>query len=190
VARDADAYPFRDGDAVTYLNVPFTYGRDERAWEDVKERYHAAKTREELNRIDLDAHPEGIGRIIAAVAGAREGGVLVHCHAGKDRTGLVVALLLELAGVSADDIADDYALTALNIEPLIVEWLDQMGGDEAERDRLRELAAPRREAMLDSLAYLRERYGGARQYLLAAGVTAEQIERLRSRLIEGEVGDG
>ena len=61
--------------------------------------------------------------IVAAVADARPGGVLIHCYAGKDRTGMSVALLLSLAGVSDEDIADDYALTMLNLEPLIGEWL-------------------------------------------------------------------
>jgi protein tyrosine/serine phosphatase len=185
VGRDREVYPFRDG-SVGYTNVPFTYGRDERAWEDVKERYHAATTRAELNRIDLDAHPEGVARIVAAVADAPEGGVLVHCHAGKDRTGLVVALMLSLVGVSDDDIADDYALTALNLEPLIADWLQDMGGDEAERQRLRALAEPRREAMLDTLAHMREGHGSAEGYLLSAGVTREQVERLRVRLVEPE----
>jgi protein-tyrosine phosphatase len=109
--------------------------------------------------------------------------VLVHCHAGKDRTGLVVALLLALAGVAHADIAEDYALTALNLEPLIIDWLDEMSDQQAERARLRELALPRAETMLDTLEYLRTRYGSAERYLLGAGVTSAQIERLLGRLL-------
>ena len=190
VARDWASYPFRnDGrdrageSRVAYVNAPFTLGRDERAWAEISAVYHAAQNREELNRIDLDANRLGIGAIIATVADAQPGGVLIHCHAGKDRTGLIVALLLALAGVSDADIADDYELTAQNIEPLIIDWLDEMSDQAAERARLRELALPRAEAMLNTLGYLRERYGSVERYLLEAGVSAKQLEQLRARLL-------
>ena len=188
-ARDGDSYPFRrppaddDGVRIEYRNVPFTHGRDERAWQDMVDAYARATTRAELNRVDLEGSAPGIAAIVSAIADAAPGGVLVHCHAGKDRTGLVVALLLALVGVSDDDIADDYALTMLNLEPLIADWLLEMSDDPAEHARLRGLAEPRREAMLDTLAHLRARYGSAEQYLLAAGVSHGQLERLRARLL-------
>ena len=47
-----------------------------------------------------------------------------------------------------------------------------------------DLAMPSREAMLDTIAYLRERYGGAEAYLLDGGLTTEQLARLRNRLVE------
>jgi protein-tyrosine phosphatase len=190
-ARDADSYalskPTVDGDErwPAYLNLPFADGHEERAWQYIKAAYEVASSREELNRIDLDSHAKGIAAIVGAIADAPPGGVLVHCHAGKDRTGLVVALLLALVGVADAEIADDYALTALNLEPLIVDWLHQMSEDPAEHARLRALADPRREAMLDTLAYLRRRHGTAERYLLAAGVEPEQIDRLRWRLLDG-----
>ena len=182
VELDRDIYPLWVGE-VAYLNVSFSMGSDEHAWEAVARRYEAAQSREELNRIDLEEHGVGIGAIVGAVADAPPGGVLVHCHAGKDRTGLIVALLLLLAGVSDEDIADDYALTALNLEPLIVDWLLEMGGDDEQQARLRRLAEPRREAMLDTLAHLRQSYGSAEQYLLDRGVTRDQIDRVRARLV-------
>jgi protein-tyrosine phosphatase len=187
VARDWASYPFRNDSrpddsraAVSYVNVPFTLGRDEAH---VSAAYQRASNRAELNQIDLDANRRGIGAIVRTIADAQPGGVLVHCHAGKDRTGLVVALLLALAGVAHADIAEDYALTALNLEPLIIDWLDEMSDQQAERARLRELALPRAETMLDTLEYLRTRYGSAERYLLGAGVTSAQIERLLGRLL-------
>jgi protein-tyrosine phosphatase len=190
VARDWQLYPFRsDGIAgaaapvVDYRNVPFTLGHDERAWAEVSAAYRAAQSREELNRIDLDANTCGIGAIVAAVADARAGGVLIHCHAGKDRTGLIVAVVLALIGVADREIAEDYALTARNFEPLISDWLDAMSDQEVERERLRALARPRPEAMLDTLEYLRARYGSAERYLLDAGVSSEQLLDLRARLL-------
>ena len=192
VARDWQAYPFREdatapGEQMTrvrYRNVPFTSGRDDQAWQVMHDAYAAATSREELNRLDLDGHPAGIAAIVAAIAEAEPGGVLIHCHAGKDRTGLVVALLLSLVGVTDEDVADDYALTTTSLEGLIADWLSEMSDDPAEHERLRRLAEPRREAMLDTLAYLRQRYGSAERYLLAAGVQPEQLARLRERLLD------
>ena len=190
VGRDWELYPFQDsaGDppavAVVYANVPFNTGRDPADDEAIRSAYRAATSRSELNRLDLDRNRSGIVAAVAAIADAGAGGVLVHCHAGKDRTGIVVALLLSLVGVSDDDIADDYARTAINLESLIVEWLDSITDDIDERDRLRALAMPAREAMLDTLAHLRRHYESADAYLRAGGMTDAQIEHLRARLLE------
>src|SRR5206468_9278872 len=69
----------------------------------LSERFAAAHTRVELNRLELDVNNRGLARIASVVARAPEGGVLVHCHAGKDRTGIVVALLLSLVGVRSEE---------------------------------------------------------------------------------------
>ena len=186
VDSDWHAYPFRGGHDtdVRYAHVPFDTARDPDRRDERHAAYEAARTRIEFNRLDLDWGRGGIAAAVAAIADAPEGGVLVHCHAGKDRTGAVVAIVLSLLGVSDEEVADDYALTALNIEPLIVDWLDGSTDDVAERDRLRTLAMPAREAMLDTLAYLRERHGSAEAYLRAAGLTDDQIKRLSTRLVE------
>ncbi len=185
--RDGDRYPFRAttaAEAVTYVNVPFNTGLDKGMADEIRARYHRAQSRAELNRVDLDAHAAGIAAIALAVADARPGGVVIHCHAGKDRTGLVVAVLLALAGVPDEEIADDYALTASSLGPLIVEWLDEMSDDPIERARLTDLAVPRREAMLDALAYLTGRYGSAEGYLRSAGMGAASVDSLCRRLVE------
>jgi protein-tyrosine phosphatase len=187
VALDRHLYPFlEDGgtEKPRHYHVPFAI-RDERTPERIS-RYRAAQTRSELNRLDIEMNGAGIVRAVGAIADAPEGGVLVHCHAGKDRTGVVVAMILSLVGVSDDDIADDYALTELNLEPLIVEWLDETTSDEVERDRLRELARPAREAMLETLTYMRERHGSAEAFLMSEGLTPAQLKALRRRLVGEE----
>jgi protein tyrosine/serine phosphatase len=136
-----------------------------------------------INRVDLDLGEPGVAAVARAIATAVEGGVLVHCHGGKDRTGTVVAVLLNLVGVPDDAIADDYAMSATNLGPLTQEWLDGITSDPDERAQLTELANPTREAMFDTLAYLGERHGGAEPYLRAGGVSDAEIERLRDRLI-------
>jgi protein-tyrosine phosphatase len=185
IADDGESYPFRgstEATGPTYRNVPFHEWSDSPDEERIA-AYRSAATRAELNRLDLDLNAPGIAAAVGAVADAPEGGVLVHCHAGKDRTGVVVALILALLGVSDEDIADDYALTSLTLEPLIAEWLDSQSDDHAERARLRALATPAREAMLDTLQHLRTRYGSAERYLLGAGASREQLERLHERLL-------
>ena len=64
------------------------------------------------------ARPDSIVAALHEIANA-EGSVLVHCAAGKDRTGTVVALALDVAGVSRELIAGDYLATAGRIELII-----------------------------------------------------------------------
>jgi protein tyrosine/serine phosphatase len=187
VSRDWERYPFQDdlGRAtVTYTNVPFNHGRDPALDEQVHAAYRSATSRQELNRHDIDWNQVGIATAVAAIADAQPGGVLVHCHAGKDRTGAVVAMVLSTLGVADEAIADDYALTALSIEPLIVDWLDESSSNEEQRAHLRALAMPVREAMLDTLAYTRDRHGSAESFLAGGGLTYEQLGALRARLLE------
>ena len=187
VADDWQAYPFQDEagrTAVTRSHVPFNTGRDPAYDDQVHAAYQSATSRQELNRLDIDFNQTGMAAAIGAIADAPDGGVMVHCHAGKDRTGAVVALTLSTLGVSDEDIADDYALTALAIEPLIVEWLDEHSTTEEERDHLRMLAMPVREAMLDTLAYMRQKHGSAEAFLIGGGLSNDQLERLRARLLE------
>jgi hypothetical protein len=121
---------------------------------------------------------------VMAIADADDGGVLVHCHAGKDRTGLLVALLLEAVGVAATTIAADYALSGANLVASLVGWIEDADDPEEREHRRRVAAAPRR-AMLDVLAALRERYGGATRYLLEAGATESHLAVIRGRLGAG-----
>ncbi len=100
---------------------------------------------------------------------------------GKDRTGLVSALLLRLAGVGVTDAAADYALSARNLEARHAQWIAE-AADDAERDRLRRIAATPVEAMVEVLEALERRYGSAAGYLREAGADDDVLERARSRL--------
>lgn len=106
---------------------------------------------------------------------------LIHCTAGKDRTGLVVALLLELVGVPHGPIIADYSASeqALATASAFAAYREQAIG--AGRASL--LTAPG-DLMASTLAYLDARYGGAAGYLAASGVSAPALERLRAALIE------
>ena len=132
----------------------------------------------------LDRFRGFVAEVMAAIADAPEGGVLIHCAAGKDRTGLISALLLGLAGVPAETIAADYAMTAELLRPREQAWLAAVPPEErAEREAMLARYAPRAEVMLEVLAGLEERYGGVEGYLLAAGVSPADLDRLRERLL-------
>ncbi len=128
----------------------------------------------------LRRYARGFGGAVSAVASAPPGGVLVHCMAGKDRTGLVSALLLRIAGVSVDDVAEDYAVSERNLLPLWQAWLES-ADDEVERRRRLRMAATPAAAMTGVLHEL-ARSGGEAEYLRAAGVTPEELEAVRARL--------
>jgi len=129
----------------------------------------------------LDTYRANVAAAIRAVASAPEGGVLIHCMGGKDRTGLIAALLLRLAGVSVPDIATDYGLSAENIKPLWQQWLDD-ASDETERELRRRLSASPAEAMEQVLENLEREHQSVRQYLLDAGVPDSELDQIVARL--------
>lgn len=132
----------------------------------------------------LDRFDALMAAALAAIANAPEGGVLFHCAAGKDRTGLISALLLGLVAVPAKTIADDYAMTAELLRPREQRWLDACPPEErAEREAMLARYAPTAEVMLAVLDGLAGRFGGVEAYLLAAGVSPAELDRLRDRLL-------
>ncbi len=135
----------------------------------------------------LDDRHEALHDIMTLIAGAGEGAVMFHCTAGKDRTGLVAALLLGLAEVSPDDIVADYALTEGLIADLVAGFLEtarQRGGDVTAYARL--LAAPAA-TMRDTLGHLETRYGSVPHYLTHIGVAPGDISALSDRLHDTSV---
>jgi protein tyrosine/serine phosphatase len=117
---------------------------------------------------------------LRAVADAPDGAVVVHCEGGKDRTGLIAALLLRLAGVPVADIAHDYSLSEGNL---------RLGGwiDEAPTPRERELRALRivtpADAMTTVLTSLEERHGDVGGFLADAGAAGATLDCVRARLV-------
>jgi protein-tyrosine phosphatase len=138
-----------------------------------------AATMPERYRLMLDRCQPGLGAIFNAISQA-DGPVLFHCFAGKDRTGLVAAMLLSLAGVEAEAIGADYAETDVQLATRYAEWLAKATPDRLEsmRDELR--CPP--EWMLGTLEYAEETWGGLESYLEAAGVAPPDIDRLNTKL--------
>lgn len=140
-----------------------------------------AKDRAEVYQIVLDHYPLQIAKILRAIGGARPGGILLHCHAGKDRTGTIVALLLGLVGVAPDMIAADYAESQVCLWPLWEQLIAEAGGEEHADFWLKPTATAE---MMDSLLnHLDKRYGGVTSYLLSTGLTEAELAQVRNRLV-------
>lgn len=125
-----------------------------------------------------------VAAIMRRIACAPDGPVLLHCWSGKDRTGLTSALLLDLAGVPREIVAANYAMSEEYGRTRALEWLENGPGTRAEREAELVWGRPTPEVMLETLADLDERYDGAEGYLRQAGVTTEEIGRLRGRMVK------
>lgn len=169
---------------VDAVHVSFFDDRPD-VFEQVEEASAGASTHAEATRdvylIFLEHFRANVAAAIRAVAQAPDGGVVVHCHGGKDRTGLVSAFLLRLAGVSIEDIATDYSLSEERLRTRHEEWFAQ-AADEAELERLHRISKTPASAMVDVLEELERRYGSIAGYLRAGGATDEELQRARARL--------
>jgi protein-tyrosine phosphatase len=128
----------------------------------------------------LERNRERFAQALAAIADA-DGPVIVHCMGGKDRTGLVAALLLRIAGVSLEDIGEDYSLSGPNLSVTLDAWLES-APDELERGRRMKLSTTPATAMARVIETIEERHGNVEGYLRGGGLTDDQIQRLRDRL--------
>ncbi len=127
----------------------------------------------------LEQRPDAFRRIFEAVVEA-EGGVVFHCFAGKDRTGLVAALLLSVAEVEDEAIAADFAETDSQLAAKYEEWLAATAPERRQEMR-DELQCPP-DRILGILAHVRQRWGSVPEYLEAAGMGRETLDRLASKL--------
>lgn len=124
----------------------------------------------------------GLAAALSLVADPAAAPAVVHCMAGKDRTGVVCALTLSLLGVSDTDIAEDYALTESAMASLTEYLMRTMPGEV--QDKYHMFDCPE-DAMLLFLADLRERHGSVEKYVREIGVSAEQVAAMRDHLLEG-----
>jgi len=169
---------------VDVLHVPFLVD-DTAAFAEVEAASIAAADDATATRdvylVFLERFRANAAAAIAAVARAPEGGGVVHCMGGKDRTGLVVALLLHLAGADDEQIGADYALSEERLRPRHEVWLAE-AETEAERARIRRISATPAEGITGVLEELARRYGSVEEYLRAGGLDDEALSLARRRL--------
>ncbi|KAI9350709.1 protein-tyrosine phosphatase-like protein [Obelidium mucronatum] len=126
----------------------------------------------------------GVARVCAVLARADAFPVLVHCSAGKDRTGVVAALLLRLVGAPDPAIVDDYlrsnaALAA--VRPFMADEVARMGL------RVDEFVDCREDAIVELLAWIDATYGGVEGYLDSIGVSRSTQAAMRANILGEEL---
>jgi protein-tyrosine phosphatase len=129
----------------------------------------------------LDRWGDRFAAAVKAVADAPAGGVAIHCQAGKDRTGLVAAFLLRLAGVPAADVSTDYSLSSENLRSRWLPWVEEATDEDDRAFRLRVSSTPA-EAMLGVLEAVEHEHGSVAGFLIARGLDEDTVARAAARL--------
>ncbi|MGU3411308.1 tyrosine-protein phosphatase [Microbacterium sp. M1A1_1b] len=144
----------------------------------------------ELYRHLLDDEPAAVAEAVRRVA-RDEPGVLVHCSAGKDRTGVVIALVLLAVGVDPEDVLDDYQATERFLPDTFGATASAMvraaheQGMDVDDEAVQQIATRSpRTAMQAAIAHLTERWGSATGALRAAGLSDDDLTALRDRLLD------
>ncbi len=127
------------------------------------------------------AQPKFLEVLRAIAWQPRSEGVLFHCHAGKDRTGLIADLLLDLADVPDEAIIADYLLTNERNRELREDGLAAIA-DLKSREDARNRWMVFESTARDVLAHLRARYGGSRGYMRAIGLSDPEINAIAARM--------
>lgn len=116
-------------------------------------------------------------RAIMRAIAAAPGGVLYHCSAGKDRTGVVSALLLSLVGVSRGDILADYQVSYTYLRKTIQRMHERVSGLPLF------IGFSKIEYMDGFLDLLEENYHSAEEYLLTIGLTDQELSAIKEKLV-------
>jgi len=129
----------------------------------------------------LAANQPQFRQVFETIAAQQDGAVLFHCTAGKDRTGMIAAMLLSLAGVPRSEIVHNYTISAHYLEPMMKQ--DPQMAEMARRSpKMMALMGSPAEAIESFLDTLDREHGGARAYLRKIGVSEADIGRLMQRL--------
>ena len=162
--------PYQEG--MAYRRVPFTSAR----MMALHRAAHDGTLPDELRRTAVLGG--GLADAIAAIAEA-EPGIVLHCQAGRDRTGIVIATLLAAIGVPDEEIVADYVASD---DELIEEYERFKAANPDRAADVDEGIAKRAWVMAQVLATLRDAFGGAAAYLRLAGVAAGRLDAIRAKL--------
>ena len=129
----------------------------------------------------LAVNPTQFRQVFEAIAAQPDGTVLFHCTAGKDRTGMIAAMLLSLAGVPRSEIVHNYTISAHYLGPTLTQG-PQMTEMARRNPKIVALMGSPAEAIESFLDALDRRHGGARAYLRTIGVSDADVGQLMARL--------
>jgi protein-tyrosine phosphatase len=169
--------PFANHDGVKYLNVPLFAGlsRADTQPTSLIQIYQTALE-----------HSQDEFRTVLRLVAESDGVTLFHCTAGKDRTGLIAALLLGVLEVSNEQIVQDYALTSSYIQPLLETLREDAIAKGHDLAWYNQLLTSEPSTMQVTLKHLETHYGGVQGYLEMLGLELE-IEKLRRNFSSREV---
>jgi protein-tyrosine phosphatase len=141
-----------------------------------------------LQRVYLDMAEQdapALGRVLTGLAAPEGVPAVIHCTAGKDRTGLAAALLLSVLGVDDADVLDDYALSRIYFsERRMARLLPRLAVLGLDQERYHAVFGAPRHAMAATLDTLRARHGSVEDYLTGhGGVAPGTLAALRARLV-------
>lgn len=136
----------------------------------------------------VDQNAANFGKTLRLIADPDNLPIVIHCTAGKDRTGVITGLLLMLLGVPDDVIAADYSLSNYyydrfyEVAQIALKPLSVLG---FRADDVAPLLSADAQTMQSVLDHVREKYGSIENYLTgAAGMTAEDLTQIRANLLE------
>jgi len=127
------------------------------------------------------------GAILRHVRDRPTEGCLFHCTAGKDRTGIIAAILLKLAGVKDELIADDYSLSRVGREPVRAMVMARLSKEPlfaSDNQAALNMLTSRHETMTAFLSLLQEKYGGVQEYVKHyIGLSEDDINIIQKNLV-------
>ena len=110
--------------------------------------------------------------------------LVFHCAAGKDRTGIISALLLSLLGVDEEQVIEDYVATSRNLDRIIARLRESSSYEAIFTELPPETLHAEAETMRSMLEAARHRHGSMRGYAHEIGISAATIAQLEERLLE------
>ena len=135
----------------------------------------------DIYRAILDERGSQVRAALSVLAAPRALPAVVNCTAGKDRTGLIMALVLGLAGVSEETIVADYALSGACLAGAFSVDARRRAEEQGFSADLLTQCEP--DFMRETLEHLRKRYGGVEAYVRATGLGDQEIGRLRQSMV-------
>lgn len=175
--EEASRWPSLGGETVTVSRLPLHHGR--------LSGQDAALGLDGVYTAIVRDSGELVVQGIRAIAATTEGASLVHCTAGKDRTGVFVALFLSVLGVTDEDIVRTYAESADNLGDEFVERVARdLFGTVLPEHIAADLNSSTPERIEAVLAMVRHSHGTVRAYLREHGLTDEEIVSLRDHFLD------
>jgi protein tyrosine/serine phosphatase len=141
-------------------------------------------TLDQIYAFMLREYADRFAVVLRVIADGESHPLVFHCAAGKDRTGLVAALVLSLCGVPDESIVDDFAFTESRMPEIIARhtaWAERSAAEAEVAGQQYGAQAATMHAVLQSL---RDEHGSVEDYVLAAGLTTDEIATLRAALVE------